>query len=336
MDQSIQKKFDSIAPMISHTPMVEICYRYRGELRRIFAKAEYYNLTGSIKDRVAFHVLKKAYEQGEIHPGDTIVEATSGNTGISFSAMGRFLGHPVVIYMPDWMSAERKNLMLSYGAEVRLVSREEGGFLGSIEMTEELAKKGGVFLPRQFSNEDNTQTHYLTTGEEIVSQLARLGLVPDGVVAGVGTGGTVMGITRRLRDENPNAKGFPLEPLSSPTLSTGYKIGSHRIQGISDEFIPELLKLKELDQVISVDDGDALIMARMLSQQLGLGVGVSSGANFVGCVLAQNLLGGESIMTTTFADDNKKYLSTDYSDPQKMKEEYLSKDIQLVSAKAYR
>lgn len=203
-------------------------------------------------------------------------------------------------------------------------------------MTEELAKKGGVFLPRQFSNEDNTQTHYLTTGEEIVSQLARLGLVPDGVVAGVGTGGTVMGITRRLRDENLNAKGFPLEPLSSPTLSTGYKIGSHRIQGISDEFIPELLKLKELDQVISVDDGDALIMARMLSQQLGLGVGVSSGANFVGCVLAQNLLGGESIMTTTFADDNKKYLSTDYSDPQKMKEEYLSKDIQLVSAKAYR
>ncbi|MEG1501622.1 MAG: pyridoxal-phosphate dependent enzyme, partial [Clostridiales bacterium] len=132
-----------------------------------------------------FYILQKAYRTGEISPHDIIAEATSGNTGISFSAIGSYLGHKVIIYMPDWMSAERKNLIQSYGAEVRLVSREEGGFLGSIAMTEEFYKKGGVFLPRQFSNPDNTDAHYYTTGQEIVNQLSALGLKADGVVAGV-------------------------------------------------------------------------------------------------------------------------------------------------------
>ena len=150
-----QEKFDHIASLISNTPLLEIHFTYYGEARRLFAKAEHYNLTGSIKDRVAYHILKKAYHTGAIREGDTIAEATSGNTGISFSAVGTYLGNPVVIYMPDWMSRERINLMQSYGAKVHLVSREEGGFLGSIAMTEELAKDGGVFLPRQFSNEDN-------------------------------------------------------------------------------------------------------------------------------------------------------------------------------------
>ena len=135
---SIEQKFEHISGMISNTPMLEIRFLYKEKPLRIFAKAEYYNLTGSIKDRVAYYILKKAYETGAIHPGDTIAEATSGNTGISFSAMGSYLGHPVVIYMPDWMSKERINLMKSFGAEVRMVSREEGGFLCSIAMTEEL------------------------------------------------------------------------------------------------------------------------------------------------------------------------------------------------------
>ena len=160
------------------------------------------------------------------------------------------------------MSAERINLMKSFGAEVRLVSREEGGFLGSIAMTEKLAEGSGVFLPRQFSNEDNTETHYLYTGEEISRQLAAMGLKADGIVAGVGTGGTVMGIGRRLRKDNADCKVFPLEPLNSPTLSTGYRVGKHRIQGISDEFIPDILKLDETDAVVSVDDIDSIIMAR--------------------------------------------------------------------------
>ena len=330
------KQFQNVEKLIGNTPLLEIIFTYKGDKRRIFAKAEHYNLTGSIKDRVAYYILRKAYEHGTIRPGDVIAEATSGNTGISFSAIGRYLGHKVMIFMPDWMSRERINLIESYGAQVRLVSREEGGFLGSIQMTEELAQKGHVFLPRQFSNEDNTEAHYLTTAVERVRQLDTLGLKADGVVAGVGTGGTVMGIGKRIKECNPAAQAFPLEPLNSPTLSTGYKVGKHRIQGISDEFIPEILKLDELDGVVSVDDTDSIIMARMLSERLGIGVGVSSGANFIGCVMAQEKVGKDCVMVTVFADDNKKYLSTDYSQKQEMKETYITHDLELKEVIAYR
>ena len=336
MDENMKKRFDGISGMISNTPLLEIQFLFKGQKRRIFAKAEAFNLTGSIKDRVAYYILKKAYETGAIHPGDKSAEATSGNTGISFSAMGRYLGHDVIIYMPDWMSKERINLMRGYGAQVRLVSKEEGGFLGSIAMTEKLAEAGGVFLPRQFSNEDNAEAHYLMTGDEIARQLASLDLQADGVVAGVGTGGTVMGIGRRLRKANPNCQIYPLEPLNSPTLSTGYKVGKHRIQGISDEFVPDILKMSEVNDVISVDDTDSIIMSQMLARVLGIGVGISSGANFIGCIMAQEKLGAESIIATVFADDNKKYLSTDYSEEQEMKEQYISHDVQLMGVIAHR
>ncbi len=336
MDEIIKQKFEGVAALVGNTPLLEIYYSYKGRQRRLFAKAEYFNVTGSIKDRVAYYILKQAYEKGEIHPGDLIAEATSGNTGISFSSIGSYLGHPVTIYMPDWMSKERINLMRSYGAQVRLVSKEEGGFLGSIAMTEELYKGGGVFLPRQFSNEGNARAHYFMTGEEIVRQLAGLGLKADGVVAGVGTGGTIMGIGRRLKKEKPSCRIYPLEPLNSPTLSTGYKVGKHRIQGISDEFIPSILKLDELDDIVSVDDIDSIIMARMLAEKLGIGVGISSGANFIGCVMAQEKLGDNAVVATVFADDNKKYLSTDYSNDYEIKDSYLSKDIELLDVKAWR
>ncbi len=335
-DRAILQKFDHISGMVSNTPMLEIHFLYKGEKRRIFAKAEYFNLTGSIKDRVAYYILKKAYQNGSIRQEDIIAEATSGNTGIAFSAMGRYLGHKVVIYMPDWMSKERINLMKSFGAEVRLVSKAEGGFLGSIAMTEELEKQGGVFLPRQFSNEDNAQAHYDLTGAEIVNQLAALGLRADGIVAGVGTGGTIMGIGRRLREENPACKLYPLEPLNSPTLSTGYKVGNHRIQGISDEFIPDIMKMDEIDEVVSVDDTDSILLSKMLARDLGIGVGISSGANFIGCVMAQEKLGSDAVIVTTFADDNKKYLSTDYSEEQEMKAHYISHDIRLLDVIARR
>lgn len=336
MNQTVKEKFAKIAPMISHTPLLEINLTYKGEPRVIYAKAEYYNLSGSIKDRVAYYILKKAYEDGIIKETDKIVEATSGNTGIAFSALGSYLGHEVIIYIPDWMSMERINIMKSYGAKVRLVSREEGGFLGSIALTEELAKKGDVFLPRQFSNEDNTMTHYLTTGDEIVEQLAAIGKKADGVVAGVGTGGTIMGIGRRLRDSNPECQVYPLEPLNSPTISTGYKVGKHRIEGISDEFVPSILHMDEMSEVVSVDDGDAIIMAQMISQKLGVGVGISSGANLVGSIMAQNKLGKDSTIVTVFADDNKKYLSTDYTKTQPIKEGYITKDVELIDMTAYR
>ncbi len=332
----MNKTFESLKKMIGNTPLLEINFLYKGKEKRIFAKAEYFNMTGSIKDRVALHILKKAYDEGTIKKGDIIAEATSGNTGISFCAVGTALGHKSIIFMPDWMSSERVNLIKSFGAEIIGVSREEGGFLGSIAMSDALEEKGGYFLPHQFTNEENTNTHYNTTGLEIANQLKSVGLVADACVAGVGTGGTVMGITRRLKEYNPNFKGYALEPKSSPTLSTGFKVGIHRIQGISDEFIPDILKIDELAGIVAADDGDSINMARMLSSKLGIGVGVSSGANFLGCIEILEKLGDDAVVVTTFADDNKKYLSTDYSYEQPIEDDFISKDVELISVNCIR
>ncbi|MBE5039561.1 PLP-dependent cysteine synthase family protein [Ructibacterium gallinarum] len=329
-------RLESIRAMISNTPLLEIDLTYRGKPMKIYAKAEYYNLTGSIKDRVAFYILNKAEKSGLLKPGDIIAEATSGNTGIAFCAAGTYLKHKVIIYMPDWMSQERIRLMESFGAEVRLVSKEEGGFLGSIAMTEELAKQGGVFLPGQFSNIENINAHIDDTGAEILRQLSAIGKQPGGVVAGVGTGGTIMGLARAFRAANPKTLAFPLEPANSPTLSTGYKTGNHKIQGISDEFIPSIVDLNELNDVVSVDDVDSIIMAQRLSRELGIGVGISSGANFIGAVSKAGLLPEDSVMVTVFADDNKKYLSTDYNKTWEPKENYISSEIVLKGYRAFR
>jgi cysteine synthase A len=235
-------RFRELKEMVGNTPLLRIRFRFRGEPRVLYAKMEVLNLTGSIKDRMAFHILESAYRSGRIRPGDTIAEATSGNTGIAFAAIGRALGHPVVIYMPDWMSQERVMLIRSFGAEIIPVTREQGGFLGSIRCTEELARSNQhVFLPCQFSNGANAEAHYLATGPEIYNQLMSSGLLPDAFVAGVGTGGTIMGVGRYLRSQSPAVKLHPVEPAESPTLSTGCKVGHHRIQGVSDEFIPPIV-----------------------------------------------------------------------------------------------
>ncbi|MGN0182597.1 MAG: PLP-dependent cysteine synthase family protein [Candidatus Ornithomonoglobus sp.] len=333
---NINKKFDGIRHMISNTPLMEISFKYKDRRMKIYAKAEYYNLSGSIKDRVAFYILKKAYENGAIKPGDTIVEATSGNTGIAFSAMAAYLGHPMVVYMPDWMSEERIKIMRSYGTEVRLVSHEEGGFLGSVAKSEKLAENDGVFLPGQFSNYDNVIAHTEDTGAETLRQLEKLGLKPDCVVAGVGTGGTIMGLAKAFKAVNPACIARPLEPLNSPTLSTGFKTGNHRIAGISDEFIPSICHLDELDEVVSVDDIDSVIMAQKLAHELGIGVGISSGANFIGSVMSLEKYGADQCCVTVFADDNKKYLSTDYAESFEPKEEYISSHIELIGMRAIR
>jgi cysteine synthase A len=320
-----------LSGLIGNTPLLGLEFKYRGERRRLWAKAENLNLTGSIKDRMAFHIIMKGYDRDQLQPGGLIAEATSGNTGISFSAIGRALGHPVAIFMPDWMSEERKNLIRSFGAQIRLVSKDEGGFLGSIRLSEELAQKTkGAFLPRQFANEDNVEAHYLTTGPEIWWQLQVCELRPDAFLAGVGTGGTIMGAGRFLREKNPAVKLHPLEPTNSPTLSTGHKVGKHRIQGISDEFIPPIVDLSRLDAVISVDDGDSIIMAQKLSSRLGLGVGISSGANFLGALMVQNQMGRDAVVVTVFSDDNKKYLSTDLMREEPVKPGFLSPDVELL------
>jgi len=332
-----QHRIRELSSLIGNTPLLAFEFTYRGEKRVIYAKAENLNMTGSIKDRMAFHILKRGYERGMLTPGGLIIEATSGNTGIAFSAIGRALGHPVSIFMPNWMSAERINLIRSLGATINLVSHEEGGFLGCIRLSEELAARTpGAFLPRQFSNEDNVEAHYLTTGPEIWWQLNFRAMRPDAFVAGVGTGGTIMGAGRFLKEKNPKIKLHPLEPSNSPTMSTGYKVGKHRIQGISDEFIPPIVKLDGLDEIIAVDDGDAILMAQKLAAELGIGVGISSGANFLGALIAQNKLGKEAAVVTVFADDNKKYLSTDLLRPEPVKPDFLAPDINLLGFQGYK
>lgn len=316
--------------LIGNTPLLAIHFKFKGERRTIFAKAEHLNLSGSIKDRMALHILKEAYRTGQIKKGDVIAEATSGNTGIAFAALGHAFGNPVRIYMPDWMSKERISLIKSYGAEVVLVSHEEGGFLGSIALSDKFADEHeNVFLSHQFSNEANPNAHYETTAPEIWSQLESIGLKPDAFIAGVGTGGTIMGVAKYFREKNSEIKLHPLEPMESPTLSTGCKVGSHRIQGISDEFIPAICALDSLDEVITISDGDSILMAQRLATELGLGVGISSGANFLGALTAREKLGKDAVVCTVFADDNKKYLSTDLVKAQSVKENYLSPHIEL-------
>ncbi len=337
MSQCQQNQMSNLSCLIGNTPLLAIEFEFKGTLRKIYAKAEYFNMTGSIKDRMAFHILSKAYDKGILKPGCPIIEATSGNTGIAFAGVGRALGHPVTIFMPDWMSEERKNLIRSYGADIKLVSSEQGGFLGSIRMADELAaSQEGAFRPQQFSNGDNCEAHYLTTGKELYWQLAFRNLTPNAFVAGVGTGGTVMGVGKYLREMNPSISVHPLEPANSPTLSTGYKVGKHRIQGISDEFIPSIVKLDDLDSIVEVDDGDAIIMAQKLSQELGIGVGISSGANFIGALMLQEKLGKDAVVATIFSDDNKKYLSTDLMKNESVKSDFLAPHVKLNRYSAYK
>lgn len=332
-----RERLDGLRHLIGNTPLLEIHFTFRGRPRLIYAKAENVNFTGSIKDRMAYHILRRAYERGAIRPQDVIVEATSGNTGISFSAIGRALGHRVIIFMPDWMSQERVSLIRSLGAQIVPVSREEGGFLGSIRLTQEFAKgKESVFLPCQFSNEANVEAHEETTGPEIWWQLYFNSIRPDAFVAGVGTGGTIMGAGRFLRRQNPRVRLHPVEPAQSPTLSTGRKVGHHRIQGISDEFIPAIVDLHRLDRVMSVDDGDAILMAQKLASSLGLAVGISSGANFLGALMAQNEMSDKAVVATVFPDDNKKYLSTDLLRDEPQREGCLSPDVELSHYRALR
>jgi len=332
-----EDRLRGLASLVGNTPLLAIEFEYRGQTRVLYAKAEHMNLSGSIKDRMAMHILRRGYATGALRPAARIVEATSGNTGISFASIGRALGHPVTIFMPSWMSAERINLIRSLGASIVLISHEDGGFLGSIARAEALARETpGAFLPRQFSNRDNSEAHYLTTGPEILGQLASERLVPDAFVAGVGTGGTIMGTGRALKERVPGIRLHPVEPSNSPTMSTGHKVGKHRIQGISDEFIPPIVDLGQLDAILAVDDGDAILMAQKLATSLGIGVGISSGANFLAALMAQDALGKDAVVVTVFADDNKKYLSTDLLREEPVRPDYLSTGIELRGLRALR
>lgn len=310
---------------VGNTPMIKIKYVYNNEEKYIFSKLESYNVTGSIKDRVADYIIRKSYEDGTLKKGMTIVEATSGNTGIALAALGAFYSNPVRIYMPDWVSTERVNLMKMYNAEVILVSKEEGGFKQAIELAKEYAEKNNGFLSNQFENSYNVLAHYETTGQEIVD---KLGDDIGGFVSGIGTGGTLMGITKKIKEVNPSAKAYALEPDKMPLLSENKIIGSHKIEGIGDDFIPKIVDKKMIDEVILINDEDAINMSRKIALELGLGVGISSGANMLASVLAKEK--NKKEIVTVFADDNKKYLSTELSQKVDTNSNFLSNQIELL------
>jgi cysteine synthase A len=324
-------RLEGLAHLIGSTPLVAIDFEFKGSRRTIFGKYETMNLTGSIKDRMAFHILKNAYASGQLHPGDALAEVSSGNTGISFAAIGNAMKHPVTIFMPNWMSSERVQIIRSYGAQIVSVSREQGGFLGCLQLSQEYASTHErVFLPRQFDNTANVEAHRIGTGPQIWKQLQTLVREPDAFVAGVGTGGTIMGVGSFLRSQRPQVRIHPVEPLESPGLSNRAPQSVHRIQGISDEFVPSIVELKMLDEPIAVSDGDAILAAQALARQLGLAVGISSGCNFLAAVEVQDQLCPEATVVTVFPDDNKKYLSTSLMHDESSKPEYLSPQIKLL------
>ena len=329
--RDVAERLASLWNVVADSPLLQIHCRFRGVERCIYAKYETGSLTGSVKDRMALHIVERAYSRGEIAPGDVIVEASSGNTGIAFAAVGRALGHPVRIYMPDWMSHERRTVIESLGATVVPVSAAEGGFVGSIAQVEAYAAESvHVFRPHQFDNRANVDAHRETTGPELLAQIRSLGLTPTGFVAGVGTGGTLVGVGEYLRAQLGAVAVHPLEPANSPTLRTGTKRGSHRIQGISDDFVPAIVDLSQWDSIVDIWDGDAILMAQRLAHDLGLAVGISSGANFLGAVAVADTQGPQAVVATVFADCNKKYLSTDLCREEPVREHYLAPHVELT------
>lgn len=312
--------------IIGNTPMIKINYKCKGILNKIFVKLEYYNLTGSIKDRVAFYIINNAKKRGELKEGMPIVEATSGNTGISLAALGSYYNHPVYIFMPDWASKERIDLMTSFGAKVFLISKEEGGFIKCVKEAKKMSERINGFLSNQFSNKDNFLAHYETTGNEILEQIPeKIG----GFVSGVGTGGTLMGIGKRLKEENNFMLITAIEPEKMPMLSGGSIIGNHKIEGIGDDFIPELINKNDINEVILINDDDAINMSRKISKELGIGVGISSGANLIGSILLADKI--KDSVVTVFADDNKKYLSTELSNDINTNHKFISNQIELLN-----
>ena len=306
--------------IIGDTPLIKIKYKYKNKDNFIYSKLEFYNYTGSIKDRVVNYIIQKNLENGKLKRGMTLVEATSGNTGISIAALGAYYGFSVHIYMPNFVSEERRKIIELYGAEVTLVSKEEGGFKKCIELVQKEVEKG-AFSTNQFSNVDNIMAHYTETGKEIVEKLK-----VDAFVSGIGTGGTLMGIGKKIKDENPNSLIYGLEP-ENMTLIKGNQIGSHKIEGIGDEFIPDIVDTNMLTDIILINDNDAINMSKKFAKELGLGVGISSGANFLAAVQIQEQLNKNVV--TVFPDDLKKYLSTDLAKEINIENDYISKAIIL-------
>jgi len=303
--------------------MIKIKYEYKGKIKEIYTKLEYYNYSGSIKDRVIYYILEKRIQEKKLKKGMILVEATSGNTGISLSAIGAKMGYKVKIFMPNWVSEERLKIMKLYGADVTLISKEEGGFIKCIELAKKFEKENNGFCTNQFSNNYNIEAHYNSTGKEICEKIKA-----DVFVSGIGTGGTLMGVGKKIKEENNKAKIYALEP-ENMSLIKSKKVGDHKIEGIGDEFIPEILNIKEIEDIFLIKDEDAINMSKKIAKELGIGVGISSGANFLAAVQCAEIEEGNIV--TVFPDDLKKYLSTDLAKEENEKNgKLLSDEINLI------
>lgn len=313
----------NIGRLIGNTPMIKINYEYEGKQSSIYTKLEYYNYSGSIKDRIALYIIETERKNGNLRKNQAIVEVTSGNTGISFSAIGALLGHDVHIFMPDWVSLERRKLIEMYGAHVHLISKEEGGFKKALELAEDFAKEHDAYRPLQFDNELNVEAQYKTTGQEIIDAVSNI----NAFVSGIGTGGTLMGIGKRLKDNDPNSKVFALEPSTLSILKMGMEEGSHMIEGIGDDFIPGIVQKELIDEIVLIEDCDAINMSKIIAKEFGLGIGISSGANFLASVVMDD---DDYKIATVFPDDNKKYITTKLSEEIDENPELISNKIKLI------
>jgi cysteine synthase A len=302
------KVVDCALDLIGDTPMIKLSFPQEDAV--IYAKAEFLNPSGSVKDRIARHLIAEAERRGELKPGYTIVEATSGNTGIAFSCAAAAKGYKMIVVMPETASVERRTIMRHYNAEVVLTPAKDF-IAGAVEKAREIARRPHHWAPRQFDNLDNVAAHEQTTAQEILKQVA--GGKVDAFVAGIGTGGTLMGVANALRKKNPGLKVYAVDPIGTNAEGDVEPLtcSKHKVEGIGDGFIPSITDLKAIDEVIQVCDKDAIATAKMLAKRKGLFVGTSSGA-YIWCALqVAKKLGKGKIIVTLLPDSADRYYSTD-------------------------
>ncbi|MBB1069583.1 cysteine synthase A [Limosilactobacillus sp. RRLNB_1_1] len=301
---------NSITNLIGNTPIVKLNRVVPDNAADVYVKLEFFNPAGSIKDRIALAMIEEAEKAGKLQAGGTIVEPTSGNTGVGLAMVAAAKGYHLIITMPETMSVERRKLMQGYGAELILTPGADG-MKGAIAKAEELVNEKGYFMPMQFNNPANPDIHEKTTGKEILEAFGND--IPDAFVAGVGTGGTLTGVGHALKNANPSVQVYALEPAESPVLKDG-KGGKHKIQGISAGFVPKVLDTDVYDGILEVKSDDAISTARKVAHQEGILVGISAGANIKGAIEIAKKLGKGKKVITVAPDGGDRYLSTELFD----------------------